>query len=66
MKTIDEAINYAAKNLPDDYVINILIEKDGYGVELVTPYEGIRRQVISMSEQSIIDDIIVATDTAKQ
>lgn len=65
MKTIDEAINYAAGGLPEDYNVNIIIENGGYNVELDAPDIGIRRQIIGMSEQSIIDDIIVATDTAK-
>lgn len=35
--TIDEAIQRAAKHLPDGYVINIQIEKDGYDVVLKNP-----------------------------
>jgi|TARA_R110000803_G_C11867821_1_gene308029 hypothetical protein len=33
-KTMDQAINEAAKNLPAGYVVKICIEKDGYNVEM--------------------------------
>ena len=65
MKTIDEAINYAAEHLPIGSQVEIMIEKDGYGVILITPKKrkGFHMQH-SMSEESIIDDIVVATDKA--
>lgn len=62
MKTIDEAINYAAKELPENYFIEIRIEKDGYAV-YATNQEG---EIIVMGEQSIIDDIVLAVDESKK
>ena len=67
MKTIDEAINYAAGRLPDDHKIEITIENGGYNVVLIAPTPDKPRGFYTqhqMSEQSIIDDIIVAADTA--
>lgn len=34
MKTIDEAIEYAAQYLPEGYTVNMSIEKEGWGVTL--------------------------------
>ena len=62
MKTIDEAINYAAGNLPFGYTIDINIENSGYCVHLNLPDGG--SEVIS--EESIIDDIVRATDSARE
>ena len=64
IKTIDQAINYAASKLPEDCQINIMIENGGYGVEVQIPNGPISYEHISMEEGSIIDDIIVGTDTA--
>ena len=35
IKTIDQAINLAAKELPGGYQIEIMVERHGYGVCLV-------------------------------
>ena len=61
MKTIDEAINYAAGNLPENYFVEIRIEKHGYGVHVINP----KGEILCMGEDSIIDDIILGTDKAK-
>jgi hypothetical protein len=34
--TLEEVVEKAAKHLPEGYVIDIQIEKDGYGVGLIT------------------------------
>ena len=43
-------------------LINIKIEKDGYGVELEVFDSDGCSQILSFNEQSIIDDIVTATD----
>ena len=60
MKTIDEAVNYAAGKLPEGCQVVISIENGGYGVEL-----HVDDQIISLDQNSIIDGIIVATDEAE-
>jgi len=65
MNTIDAAVNHAAKNLPEGCRIIISIEKDGYGVELAVPAGENTKQIIGMSQESLIDDIVVGTDEAK-
>ena len=62
MKTADEAINYAVGNLPDNYIIEIRVEKSSYGVAIINP----KGEVMCMEENSLIDDIIIATDEAKR
>lgn len=66
MKTIDEAINYAAKELPEGCILNIKIEKHGYDVELDVPADDYTLHTISISEGDIIDDILVGVDRAKE
>lgn len=64
MKTIDEAIQYAAKNLPERASVIIKIEKDGYAVEIEAFDHDGSSQIIGVSEDSLVDDIITATDAA--
>lgn len=59
---IHKAINYAAGELPEGFHLDIMIENGGWGVDLVSPSGRIR----SMEEGSLIDDVIMATDRAKQ
>lgn len=66
MKTVDEAIEYAAKNLPSGAIVNIKIERHGYGVELEVFDEDGDSQIIGLSEESMIDDIITATDSVEE
>ena len=35
MKNIGEAIEKAAKHLPEGFVINVMVERDGYDVSLI-------------------------------
>tara|TARA_R110001599_G_scaffold339851_1_gene559755 strand:+ start:38916 stop:39134 length:219 start_codon:yes stop_codon:yes gene_type:complete len=60
MQTIDEAINYAAGDLPEGCDINIRIESGGWAVELVMD-----DQVFLVEEENIIDSVVAATDQAK-
>jgi hypothetical protein len=60
MKTIDEAINYAAGDLPEECEINIKIENGGWSVELVMD-----DKVFNIDEENILDSVVAATDQAK-
>ncbi len=64
-ETIDAAVNHAAKELPVGCKVIISIEKDGYGVEVEIPSGANSTQIMGLGENSIIDDIVVGTDMAK-
>jgi len=64
LESIDKAINFAAEKLPEGCQIIISIENGGYGVEVEIPLSSIKSEVISLSEESIICDIVAATNMA--
>lgn len=55
--SMGEVINKAALHLPEGYRIQIEIEKDGYGVELIQPH-GPRKQFDSDGIIGEINDAI--------
>ena len=53
MSEINEAIENAAKHLPEGYVVEIHIEKDGYGVYLRGP----ELEIHSVDGGGLVEDI---------
>ncbi len=61
--TIDEAIQYAAKNLPEGFIIRIEIEKHGHGLSLVKDMESLEMDCYETLAKGILDAVNVAEDT---
>ncbi len=64
MKTLDEAVEYAAEKLPKDCIVNIRVEKHGYGVELEISTDDLCSEVLSVDGDSIAECIVNAVDMA--
>ncbi len=65
MKTIDEAVEYAAQYLPIGYTVNISIEKEGWGVTLELENDKGWR-IDSVDEENIKEAILSAVGLAKE
>lgn len=62
MKTIDEAINYAAGNLKEGSVLNIQIENGGWSVELMMDRGEVNEHCYPINVGCLINDIVAGTD----
>tara|TARA_R110000737_G_scaffold271423_1_gene278486 strand:- start:1276 stop:1488 length:213 start_codon:yes stop_codon:yes gene_type:complete len=62
MMDINEAIEYAAKNLKGGSRVIITIERHGYGVDLERDISNSSTETIGMIQESIVDDVIHAVD----
>ena len=62
MKTLDEAISYAASNLNKGAVLNIQIENGGRSVELVMDRGEVNEQCYPINLDSLFDEIVAGTD----
>jgi sensor histidine kinase YesM len=65
VKTIDEAIEYAAQHLPTGYTVNISIEKEGWGVTLELENDKGWR-IDSVDEENIKEAVLSAVNMAKE
>lgn len=62
MKTIDEAIEYAAENLQEGSRVVISIERHGYGVTFERDISHSLTETLDISEESMIDDVVFAVE----
>jgi hypothetical protein len=65
MQTIDEAINFAAGELPEGCDLNIQIENGGWSVELVVDSKEVEERVFPIDKENIIESIVEAVELAK-
>ncbi|WP_299079044.1 hypothetical protein [uncultured Paraglaciecola sp.] len=61
--TIDEAIQNAAKHLPEGFIIRLEIEKHGHSLSLVKDKESLEMDCYETLAEGICDALSVAEDT---
>ncbi len=62
-KTLYEAVEYAAKHLPEGFTIRLEIEKHGHGLSLIKDLESLEMDCYETIAEGICDAVSVAEDT---